>query len=50
MLNLLCSDLIVPEVGSEMGGYENYALRRRVDVFVIIGWVCSMTVLLKLQG
>lgn len=50
MANLLHSDLIVPEVGSEMVGMRNifnYAFRRKVDVFVIICWLCRMTVNLK---
>lgn len=52
ILNLLLSDLIVPEVGPEMvmSNIFNYAPRSKAHVFVIIYWVCSMTVQLKLQS
>lgn len=51
MLNLLPSDLIVPEVGPKMGmsSIFNYAPRSKADVFVIICWMCGMMVQLKLQ-
>lgn len=52
ILNLLLSDLIVSEVGPKMGmsNIFNYAPRSKAHVFVIIYWVCSMTVQLKLQS
>lgn len=51
MLNLLLSDLIVPEVGPKKGisNIFNYTPRSNADVFLIICWVCSMTMQLKLK-
>lgn len=51
MLNLLLSDLIVPEVGPKMSmsNIFNYAPKSKADVFVKICWVFSLTVQLKLK-